>query len=174
MHDPIHVDLIDGSSDKSTDCSTTSKRFAIFPVTCEEAWEAGLSEAETAHTSIALPFIQPYSYSLTIRRRSGSTCTPPIQRRPPQSFINPTILISPIPIFSPTYFSPQAIYLPSFTKPVTKLIMVAQTAAFKKAVEDSRKLKAKPNNDELLEVLCFSRLCFSGGVSSTRSSLILL
>ncbi|CAF9927505.1 MAG: hypothetical protein ALECFALPRED_003725 [Alectoria fallacina] len=29
--------------------------------------------------------------------------------------------------------------------------MVAQTAAFKKAVEDSRKLKAKPNNDELLE-----------------------
>ena len=30
--------------------------------------------------------------------------------------------------------------------------MVAQTAAFKKAVEDSRKLKAKPNNDELLEV----------------------
>lgn len=30
--------------------------------------------------------------------------------------------------------------------------MVAQTAAFKKAVEDSRKLKAKPTNDELLEV----------------------
>lgn len=30
--------------------------------------------------------------------------------------------------------------------------MVAQTAAFKKAVEESRKLKAKPNNDELLEV----------------------
>ncbi|KAL9063722.1 MAG: hypothetical protein Q9161_009307 [Pseudevernia consocians] len=30
--------------------------------------------------------------------------------------------------------------------------MVAQTAAFKKAVEDSRKLKAKPNNDELLEL----------------------
>ncbi|CAD6584497.1 MAG: hypothetical protein ASARMPREDX12_001674 [Alectoria sarmentosa] len=29
--------------------------------------------------------------------------------------------------------------------------MVAQTAAFKKAVEESRKLKAKPNNDELLE-----------------------
>ncbi|KAM0793809.1 acyl-CoA-binding protein [Usnea florida] len=30
--------------------------------------------------------------------------------------------------------------------------MVAQSAAFKKAVEDSRKLKAKPNNDELLEL----------------------
>jgi len=30
--------------------------------------------------------------------------------------------------------------------------MVAQTAAFTKAVEDSRKLKAKPTNDELLEV----------------------
>ncbi|KAF6224739.1 hypothetical protein HO133_009932 [Letharia lupina] len=30
--------------------------------------------------------------------------------------------------------------------------MVAQTAAFKKAVEESRKLKAKPNNDELLEL----------------------
>ena len=34
--------------------------------------------------------------------------------------------------------------------------MVAETAAFKKAVEDSRKLKAKPNNDELLEVPAFS------------------
>ena len=34
--------------------------------------------------------------------------------------------------------------------------MVAQTAAFKKAVEDSRKLKAKPNNDELLEVIPLS------------------
>ncbi len=30
--------------------------------------------------------------------------------------------------------------------------MVAQTAAFTKAVGDSRKLKAKPTNDELLEV----------------------
>jgi acyl-CoA-binding protein len=30
--------------------------------------------------------------------------------------------------------------------------MVAQTAAFKKAVEDSRKLKAKPSDDELLQV----------------------
>lgn len=39
-----------------------------------------------------------------------------------------------------------------------KLTMVAQTAAFKKAVEDSRKLKAKPNNDELLEVPAFSPL----------------
>jgi len=27
-----------------------------------------------------------------------------------------------------------------------------QTAAFKKAVEDSRKLKAKPSDDELLQV----------------------
>lgn len=34
--------------------------------------------------------------------------------------------------------------------------MVAQTAAFTKAVEDSRKLKAKPTNDELLEVRFFS------------------
>lgn len=33
--------------------------------------------------------------------------------------------------------------------------MVAQSADFKKAVEDSRKLKAKPNNDELLEVLTY-------------------
>lgn len=40
--------------------------------------------------------------------------------------------------------------------------MVAQTAAFKKAVEDSRKLKAKPNNDELLEVPSSSSIsCFS-------------
>ena len=46
--------------------------------------------------------------------------------------------------------------------------MVAQTAAFKKAVEDSRKLKAKPNNDELLEVPTFPpMLCFSAGESST-------
>ena len=30
--------------------------------------------------------------------------------------------------------------------------MVAQTAEFKKAVEDSRKLKAKPSDDELLQV----------------------
>jgi hypothetical protein len=30
--------------------------------------------------------------------------------------------------------------------------MVAQTADFKKAVEDSRKLKAKPSDDELLQV----------------------
>lgn len=36
--------------------------------------------------------------------------------------------------------------------------MVAQTAAFKQAVEDSRKLKAKPNNDELLEVPAFPLL----------------
>ena len=28
----------------------------------------------------------------------------------------------------------------------------AQTAAFKKAVQDSRKLKAKPSDDELLQV----------------------
>lgn len=41
--------------------------------------------------------------------------------------------------------------------------MVAQTAAFKKAVEDSRKLKAKPNNDELLEVPSSNpALSFSG------------
>lgn len=44
----------------------------------------------------------------------------------------------------------------SFTHKPTSLLqnlnMVAQTAAFKKAVEDSRKLKAKPTNDELLEV----------------------
>ena len=46
--------------------------------------------------------------------------------------------------------------------------MVAQTAAFKKAVEDSRKLKAKPNNDELLEVPTFPLiLCFSAGESNT-------
>ena len=30
--------------------------------------------------------------------------------------------------------------------------MVAQTASFKKAVEDSRKLTSKPTNDELLDV----------------------
>ena len=43
--------------------------------------------------------------------------------------------------------------LPSFHHTLTQnLIMVAQTAAFKKAVEESRKLKANPNNDELLEV----------------------
>ncbi|KAI4728372.1 hypothetical protein E4T49_03709 [Aureobasidium sp. EXF-10728] len=30
--------------------------------------------------------------------------------------------------------------------------MVAQTAEFKKAVEDSRKLKAKPSDDELLQL----------------------
>ena len=30
--------------------------------------------------------------------------------------------------------------------------MVAQTAEFKKAVEESRKLKAKPSDDELLQV----------------------
>lgn len=30
--------------------------------------------------------------------------------------------------------------------------MVAQSAEFKKAVEDSRKLKAKPSDNELLEV----------------------
>lgn len=30
--------------------------------------------------------------------------------------------------------------------------MVAQSPAFKTAITDSRKLKAKPNNDELLEV----------------------
>lgn len=30
--------------------------------------------------------------------------------------------------------------------------MVAKTAAFEKAVTDSRKLKAKPTSDELLEV----------------------
>ncbi|KAH0148646.1 hypothetical protein KCU82_g13431, partial [Aureobasidium melanogenum] len=30
--------------------------------------------------------------------------------------------------------------------------MVAQTAAFKKAVEDSRKLQAKPSDDELLQL----------------------
>jgi acyl-CoA-binding protein len=30
--------------------------------------------------------------------------------------------------------------------------MVAQTADFKKAIEDSRKLKAKPSDDELLQV----------------------
>lgn len=33
---------------------------------------------------------------------------------------------------------------------------VAQSAEFKKAVEDSRKLKAKPSDDELLQV-CPSR-----------------
>ncbi|KAG9980114.1 hypothetical protein KCU78_g21745, partial [Aureobasidium melanogenum] len=30
--------------------------------------------------------------------------------------------------------------------------MVAQTTAFKKAVEDSRKLQAKPSDDELLQL----------------------
>ena len=30
--------------------------------------------------------------------------------------------------------------------------MVTETPAFKKAVEDSRKLKAKPSDDDLLEV----------------------
>lgn len=39
--------------------------------------------------------------------------------------------------------------------------MVAQTAAFKKAVEDSRKLKAQPTQDELLEVPFSLLLCFS-------------
>jgi hypothetical protein len=36
--------------------------------------------------------------------------------------------------------------------PTQQIIMVAQTADFKKAVEDSRKLKAKPSDDELLQV----------------------
>lgn len=31
---------------------------------------------------------------------------------------------------------------------------IAQSAEFKKAIEDSRKLKAKPSDDELLQV-CF-------------------
>lgn len=33
--------------------------------------------------------------------------------------------------------------------------MVAKTAAFEKAVTDSRNLKAKPTNDELLELYAF-------------------
>lgn len=33
--------------------------------------------------------------------------------------------------------------------------MVVKSAAFEKAVTDSRKLKAKPTNDELLEVRFF-------------------
>ena len=36
--------------------------------------------------------------------------------------------------------------------------MVAQSPAFKQAIEDSRKLKAKPTNDELLEVRTLSLL----------------
>ncbi|KAG9821639.1 hypothetical protein KCU63_g17476, partial [Aureobasidium melanogenum] len=38
----------------------------------------------------------------------------------------------------------------SIPKPTVN--MVAQTAAFKKAVEDSRKLQAKPSDDELLQL----------------------
>ena len=34
----------------------------------------------------------------------------------------------------------------------------AQTAQFKKAVEESRKLKAKPTDNELLEVIATSSL----------------
>lgn len=50
--------------------------------------------------------------------------------------------------------------------------MVAQTAAFKKAIEDSRKLKAKPNNDELLEVQLFSlALSFSAFVRAHADAL---
>lgn len=38
--------------------------------------------------------------------------------------------------------------------------MVAKTAAFEKAVTDSRNLKAKPTNDELLEVRFLDFLLF--------------
>ena len=47
--------------------------------------------------------------------------------------------------------------------------MVAQTAAFKKAVEESRKLKAKPNNDELLEVPSSSPLSCPRGVEGKHA-----
>lgn len=65
------------------------------------------------------------------------------------------------PIFYFLLSSPQSPTQTSYTTSLLQfyqaitektLIMVAQTAAFQKAVEDSRKLKAKPNNDELLEV----------------------
>ena len=64
----------------------------------------------------------------------------------------------------PSIFSPPTTQPHNFIQELTLIIppqsqihpqiptMVAQTPAFKKAVEDSRKLKAKPNNDELLEV----------------------
>ena len=58
--------------------------------------------------------------------------------------------------------------------------MVAQTPAFKKAVEESRKLKAKPTDDELLQVSATLTQPFSdrhkpltsnpAGNSSTASS----
>lgn len=41
--------------------------------------------------------------------------------------------------------------------------MVTKSAAFEKAITESRKLKAKPTQDELLEVRFFSFFFFGGG-----------
>lgn len=46
--------------------------------------------------------------------------------------------------------------------------MVAKTAAFEKAIKESRKLKAKPTQDELLEVRVFFRFLANSFFISIR------
>jgi uncharacterized protein YicC (UPF0701 family) len=61
--------------------------------------------------------------------------------------------LSPPLIWPSSFFNLQT--KPYFKAPLflhINIKMVAQTAEFKKAVEDSRKLKAKPSDDELLQV----------------------
>ena len=110
----------------------------------------------TSPCSLAL---QPYSPTIQPRQsRDG--------RLPHQQANSALFFISSFYLLSSQHKPHlQAIHLLAFTKSSTiTLNMVAQTAAFKKAVEDSRKLKAKPNNDELLEVPASSPVLYFSAI----------
>lgn len=110
----------------------------------------------TSPCSLAL---QPYSPTIQPRQsRDG--------RLPHQQANSALFFISSFDLLSSQHKPHlQAIHLLAFTKSSTiTLNMVAQTAAFKKAVEDSRKLKAKPNNDELLEVPASSPVLYFSAI----------
>lgn len=70
----------------------------------------------------------------------------------PSLFLNETRLRTPHQTFSPPSIYQITPCSTNLFLPNPTVNMVAQTAAFKKAVEDSRKLQAKPSDDELLQV----------------------
>lgn len=90
--------------------------------------------------------------------RSSASSHWTLNRHPPRHH-HPTTYIAHITSSTPTKLvlqtrtitAPQP-NIEEIPQPTTSATMVTQFPAFKTATTDSRKLKAKPNNDELLEV----------------------
>lgn len=89
----------------------------------------------------------PHTPCLLSRKRWAQACLSPESVQGPSTARTSSHHLSPV-----NNTNTQRSEITETQEIITAKMAVAQSAEFKKAVEDSRKLKAKPSDDELLQV----------------------